>query len=102
MVTNGSKLNFHKSITKKNSDRGQTISSRNVSPNPSAESNNIYFTTTENINADVIVFNLLGEKMLTVPFEKSNTQSLNISVADLPDGIYSAKIMTDKNVSASK
>ena len=40
--------------------------------------------------------------MLTVPFEKSNTQSLNISVADFPDGIYFAKIVTDKNISASK
>ncbi len=84
------------------SEPKQTISSLNVSPNPSVDNIQIDFTLSENMNVDVVVFNLLGEKMMSVPCDNSISQSVSVRINDLADGIYFAKIVSDENVFASK
>lgn len=84
------------------SDQQQAISSLDVSPSPATDNISIDFTMSQPVEVDVTVFNLLGEKMMSVPCNKSNSTSVKFNVTELPDGIYFAKVMSDKNVFASK
>lgn len=80
------------------------LTSLEVFPNPASDLIKINYNLTENKKVELCLFNTLGEKIHNSQTEEgiqgTNTSELNI--AELPEGIYFAQIILDGNVAATK
>lgn len=73
-------------------------------PNPFNPTTNVKVAMKENANASLIVYNLLGEKMITV-FNgelQAGYHEFNIDASDLPSGIYIYQFNVDNKFSQVK
>src|SRR5690606_3079788 len=66
-------------------------------PNPA--NNNIIVKGTENIEG-IVIYNVLGEKVYEA--NKINRESETVSIIDLANGVYIAKIQTAKGSSSKR
>jgi hypothetical protein len=65
-------------------------SSVNVFPNPFSDNTNLTFSTVESGNASVVVYNLVGEKVIDLNLGNiaAGTQSVELEFASMNAGIY--------------
>jgi len=76
----------------------------NIYPNPAGNVVNIAFNLKDSRNASVVIADLMGRtvKTLTGDQLKAGSNQLAISVADLADGIYIARINSAEGTTAQK
>jgi hypothetical protein len=68
----------------------------NVFPNPADNRVTVQFSSYENINASVKLFNQLGKDFSAEKFILYNSHSVAVDISDLPGGIYFLQVNTDK------
>ena len=73
-------------------------------PNPFNPTTNVKVNMSRNGNASLIVYNLLGEKMITAfnGFLQAGTHVLNIDAANLPSGVYVYQFNVENKFSQAK
>jgi hypothetical protein len=86
------------------SDITNSVSEYSVSPTLASDYVKLNFTLTENKKVNVNVFNTLGQSVQTAQTESGiqGTNTIELDVATLPEGIYFAQIMLDGTVAGTK
>jgi hypothetical protein len=84
---------------KENMEHGITIF-----PNPASDVLNISFNVEKPGDVALLLYNLLGQETIFLLSEKVNIgeNNINVSVADMPDGIYFLKLLINENVITKK
>jgi len=85
------------------SDKNAVVLNQNI-PNPFAEQTTITYNVPENtINAQVIIYNNIGQVIKTVDVRTKGKGQLNVFAGDLSSGIYTYSLVLDgKTVETKK
>ncbi|MBT8256994.1 MAG: T9SS type A sorting domain-containing protein [Bacteroidia bacterium] len=78
----------------------ETINSLRIYPNPITSGDYVNLGFSQNITADVTVYDLTGKAILTEKISSSSTKSLNISTVN--DGIYMLRIEAENSATSRK
>lgn len=75
-----------------------------ISPNPAVETINLSLTEAGNTQAEVVIYNSIGEKVKSLSGENFpiGTNNIQINIADLPQGIYFLHLINDGVPSIAK
>ena len=75
-----------------------------ISPNPAVETINLSLTEAGNTQAEIVIYNSIGEKVKSLSGENFpiGTNNIQINIADLPQGIYFLHLINDGVPSIAK
>jgi hypothetical protein len=80
------------------------ISSSNLFPNPASDKATIEFSLKENKRADVVLLNAVGQQVESTQIVDgvNGLNTVQLDVANLPEGIYMAEMIVDGMVATTK
>lgn len=80
----------------------QLVAEVQIFPIPAKENLNIMAIFEENISGKMVLYDLLGKKVIEIPFEKQKSLEKQISISHLSSGNYLLSIETDKGIYQTK